>query len=361
MELKTITSLESLRKGRRAEIGRAVEALEAFQPAQVIAALEHATFPNTADRQARVLLLGASLAYRNRPLAAIKVLSESRDRAKAPEDIILARRILDADLRVETGRASEARPVAEECRARAESAGLKNLYIEAAIVEGAALSAMGFQLNAMRALKDAAEKARNCGTMYLVTLALARLSACHYRAGEILAAMTAAGNGVQSSPTRQGIGYGIAQRHMALAFGVQGDHSAAIEWHRKARTTFAACGYLPGEIRNYLSLGLTHINMGDLVVAGHYLKRADELNRDGDNPALATIIQSRLGTLALSKADPLRAIEHFQRDADSTGEMDDASGKGYAARNLARAHKAAGRPDESAGCFLRAVVAFEKA
>jgi DNA-binding NtrC family response regulator/predicted negative regulator of RcsB-dependent stress response len=151
-----------------------------------------------------------------------------------------------------------------------------------------------------------------------------------------------------------------AHRYVAIVFGVQRRYGEALEHHRQAIEVYRTLRYPLGYGREYLSLALHYLDMGEFELAELYMRKGLGVAESCEDRTLTSLALSRLGMLALSRNQPQEALYHFQRDLDLTRRTESPRNLAFPLRNVGRALVASGRPEAALASLKESAEAFEQ-
>ncbi len=99
--------------------------------------------------------------------------------------------------------------------------------------------------------------------------------------------------------------------------------------------------------KEYLSLGQTYLEIGELDHAEFFFRKAEETIEELDHLPLSALLASRQGLLALVRGDLVAAQEGFERDLELSIESGFRHGQAFARRNLGKVATRMGDADRA--------------
>jgi DNA-binding NtrC family response regulator len=338
---------------------RAREALEKHEPDRAARLLQRAKITSSEAQMAHDVMLAATLAHCNFPRRALQTVMNSLEQYRdMTGEQRLFHLIVQGDLLGTLGQMKLAVKVLRPCPQKAAALGRKDLAIEALVQEGVAHSALGDQKTGLERIEQALSLGRGSPEAGLVTRALAEKSACLYRCGDFGASLEAARAAVETSRGGDSLARALGYRRIGIVHGALFRFFESLEAHQNALRVFNALAHVPGQLREYLSLADTYINMGDIGLAAHFTQRAQVLAEDGDNPVLSGLVQDRLGRLCLVSGAVSEAVDHYEKQLAIARRGEGCILSARAERHLGIAEIFAGNLDVAFNYLLNAANGF---
>ena len=125
-------------------------------------------------------------------------------------------------------------------------------------------------------------------------------------------------------------------RAWAIYLDLMGDMPLALWHHRLALDALRRLGDYYMLAKEYLSLGQTYLEIGELDHAEFFYLKATETAEEMDHSQIEALLSSRLGMLALVRGDLPTACRHFDRDLKLSKKSGHRYGQAYARRNLGK-------------------------
>ena len=125
-------------------------------------------------------------------------------------------------------------------------------------------------------------------------------------------------------------------RARAIYLDLLGDMPLALRHHRLALDALRRLGDYYMLAKEYLSLGQTYLEIGELDHAEFFYLKATETAEEMDHSQIEALLSSRLGMLALVRGDLPTARGHFDRDLALSKKSAHRYGQAYARRNLGK-------------------------
>ncbi|MGI5865719.1 MAG: tetratricopeptide repeat protein, partial [Myxococcales bacterium] len=227
------------------------------------------------------------------------------------------------------------------------------------ILRAAVLSAVGAQDEPRRLLQTAAAEARAAGDRLAEAEATAWLVLVGFRAGDLASAEEAGRTVLRLLAGQPCDALARAHRHLAVVYGVQRRYTEALEQHRCAIGLFRALSDPLALGREYLSLALHYLDMGESELADLYMRKGLAVAESCDEETLRSLALSRLGTLSMARGKPEQALRHYERDLAISRRCESPRALAYALRNVGRALDAVGRVDEALALLEESAEIFE--
>ena len=305
------------------------------------------------EESARLDLLSSEiLRWSNRPHSA---LERARQAAKSTADpdtrarCLLMQGLINSDLRM----AFTAIDIFDEALEKARKRSYRSLMAEILLAIGEAKSNAGLQNFAFENLEEALRVAEEDKLTRLLANIYAHRALCEFRRGNLEAARVEAEKGILVSETDP-LGAAECYRGIAIIHSVSGRSALAIENYRKSLTYFRQIHFIPGLVREYLSLGDSYLKLGEVDMAEHFIRKALALAEEGENLPLTGVVYSRLGTLYLTQGDYGQALECFEKDRELSSSIENPS-------NIAHIHQNIGHCLSLIGDYPRATEALQNA
>jgi len=125
-------------------------------------------------------------------------------------------------------------------------------------------------------------------------------------------------------------------RARAILLSLAQDAPRALMHHRLAVDRLKELGDRFLLAKEYLSLGQSYVEGGELDIGEYFFQRARELVEALGNERLAGLLASRLGLLALARGDLAAARAHFERDLELAAAAGLRHAAAHARRNVGR-------------------------
>ena len=138
---------------------------------------------------------------------------------------------------------------------------------------------------------------------------------------------------------------GAFHRAWAIYLSLLGDVPRSLLHHQLALESLGTVGDRFMLTKEYLSLGQTYLEIGELDHAEFFFGKAEASVEEFDDPSIEALLASRLGLLALVRGDLARAARHFERDLALSEGAASSHGRAYAMRNLGKVAARTGDPD----------------
>jgi transcriptional regulator with AAA-type ATPase domain len=227
------------------------------------------------------------------------------------------------------------------------------------VLRAAVLSAIEPQDEPQRLLQAAAANARAAGDRLAEAEATAWLVLVSFRSADLVAAEEAGRKALALLANEPCQALARAHRHLAVVFGVQRRYTEALEQHRCAIGIYRALGDPLGIGREYLSLALHYLDMGESELAELYMRKGLGIAESCDDDPLRSLALSRLGTLSLARGQPEQALRHYQSDLEIARRTESPRAIAFALRNVGRALDALGRVEEALASLEESAGIFE--
>ncbi len=175
----------------------------------------------------------------------------------------------------------------------------------------------------------------------LRTMVEARL---HFRRGRVEDAARTLHQAADALPDAPPPLAGAFHRAWAIYLSLLGDVPRSLLHHRLALDSLGELGDRFMLTKEYLSLGQTYLEIGELDHAEFFFGQAEASVEEFDDPSIEALLASRLGLLCLVRGDLVRAAGHFERDLEISEASATSHGRAYAMRNLGKVAARTGDP-----------------
>ncbi|HEY3451460.1 MAG TPA: sigma 54-interacting transcriptional regulator [Myxococcales bacterium] len=227
------------------------------------------------------------------------------------------------------------------------------------ILRAAALSGLHAQAEPRALLEAVAADAHADGDARGEAESTAWLVLVAFRAADLPGAVEAGQRALALLSGEPSLTQARVHRHLAVVYGVQRRYVDALEQHRRAIALYRSMEVKLGEGREYLSLGLHYLDMGESELAEHYIRKGLAIAESSEDETLLSLALSRLGTLALSRARPEQALKAYERDLALVRHTESPRNKAFPLRNVGRALAALGRIEEALVHLRESAAIFE--
>jgi two-component system response regulator HydG len=151
---------------------------------------------------------------------------------------------------------------------------------------------------------------------------------------------------------------GAFHRAWAIYLSLLGDVPRSLLHHQLALDCLGRLGDRFMLTKEYLSLGQTYLEIGELDHAEFFFGKAEESVEEFDDPPLEALLASRLGLLALVRGDLASASRQFERDLEISESSAIGHGKAFAMRNLGKVTARTGDPERGLELLRKSRAAF---
>ena len=180
-----------------------------------------------------------------------------------------------------------------------------------------------------------------------------------FRGGEVMDAARALSNAADQLDDAPAPLVPVFHRAWAIYLTLLGDVPRALLHHRLALDGFRELGDQFMLAKEYLSLGQTYLEVGELDHAEFFFRKAEEAIEEMEFEQLDALLFSRLGMLALYRGDMSTARGWFEKDLDLSVRVGSLHGQAYARRNLGKVLVRLGEAESGRTYLARSVADFD--
>ena len=231
--------------------------------------------------------------------------------------------------------------------------------------EGKIMSAQG-QLEEAKSAFGAAIEALRVGPAQVEDIAIT-VEVCNdqghlaFRDGQLEEAQKAYG---EAQTLAEHIGFRLAQARSLRGKGALndtvGNHEAAIELFKQARTCYQECESSVGVLRTCISLGRASYSLGAYRQALLYFEEAKIQCGQGRYPNEEAEINARIGDIMLAEGRYDKAAEFYERDLQIVSLQGTERARSHALRNVGRIQRLLGNYMRAEACLQESFEGFRK-
>jgi transcriptional regulator with PAS, ATPase and Fis domain len=149
-------------------------------------------------------------------------------------------------------------------------------------------------------------------------------------------------------------------RKLGIYYGIYSDYFHSLEYHRLSLNCFRELHDLYGLFKEYISFGLSYLQMGEFDHAEFFFNKARAIIEDAKTDEMEMLYYARQGMIEMVRGNLEKSLQYFLSDYKLSLKLGEPASIGYPLRNIGKVYFQMGDIKKAKEYFIESMEKFKK-